>query len=367
MKIGINATFLHEKPTGLGVYTREISLSLSSLHNDLLVFAPIPIKGLSTGSIFRVNQAIKGSMDFKNNLLRFLYLNSLLPAHCIRKGIDVLFCPMLEFPFIPAVPVIVQLHDFHPAQFAFQFKRAAAHFRFSLQMMKKIAARVTVSSAFVKQQLLEATAFPEEKIDIVPLAYNSSLFRPFDPGMKPTFLDKYSITGEYILYVGNLFPYKNIQSLVNAFLRIKDRIPHFLVIVGRKEFASGSLTEDSRIIYTDYVPEEDLPKFYSYADLLVHPSLSEGFGMAPLEAMACGTPVLSSNGGSLPEVVGEAGILFDPLDDCRLSELILQVLGSEALQRELTEKGFARAKTFSWENTARGLLQSCRKAVRARR
>ena len=110
--------------------------------------------------------------------------------------------------------------------------------------------------------------------------------------------------------MGNLFPYKNIRALAEAFLKIKDRIDHCLVIVGRKEFAAGQLITDERILYMDYVPDEDLPRFYSYADLLVHPSLSEGFGLTPLEAMACGTPVVSSNAGALPEVVGDAGMSF---------------------------------------------------------
>ncbi len=363
MKIGVNATFLHEKPTGLGVFTSEISRWMSVLNGDLLVFSPIGITGVPQGSIYTVPSSVKGSLRFSGNLLRAAYLNSVLPLLCRRNKIEVLFCPMLEFPFLPSVPLVVHLHDFHPVQFAFDFKRAATLFRFSLLDLKKIARRVTVSSVFVKKQLLEATGFPEERIDVVPLAYNSSLFRPLDPGMRTSFLNKYSISGKYILSIGNLFPYKNISALVSAFLRIKGEIPHFLVIVGRKEFASGPLAEDSRIIYTDYVPEEDLPRFYSYADLLVHPSLSEGFGMAPLEAMACGTPVLSSNGGSLPEVVGEAGILFDPRDEDRLSELILQVVGSAAFKRELAQKGLDRAKRFSWEKTASGLIGACRKAL----
>jgi glycosyltransferase involved in cell wall biosynthesis len=363
LKIGVNATFLHEKPTGLGVFTTEISRWLSVLNGELLVFSPVRITGVPQGSLYMVPPSVKGSLRFSGNLLRAAYLNSVLPLLCRRNKIEVLFCPMLEFPFLPLVPLVVHLHDFHPVQFAFDFKRAATHFRYSLMVMKKIARRVTVSSVFVKKQLLEATEFPEERIDVVPLAYNSSLFRPSDPGMKTSFLDKYSIRGKYILSIGNLFPYKNIGILVGAFLRIKGEIPHSLVIVGRKEFASGPLSEDSRIIYTDYVPEDDLPKFYSYADLLVHPSLSEGFGMAPLEAMACGTPVLSSNGGSLPEVVGEAGILFDPRDGERLSELILQVVSSAALQRELAEKGLDQAKRFSWEKTASGIIGSCREAL----
>ncbi len=363
MKIGINATFLSERPTGLGVFTQEISRYISALNRDLVVFSPISVDGVSEDFIYRVPNNVRGSLRFRDNLLRFMYLNLRLPMLCRSGKVDVLFCPMIEFPFFPLVPVVVHIHDLHPILFSAQFRRAAAHFRFSLNRLEKVAGRVTVSSEAVKEELLAAARIREEIIDVVPLAYSRDRFYPRGPEEKDLFLKKYSIRGRYILTVGNLFPYKNIGNLVNAFRSIKGEIPHSLVIVGRKDLAAGPQANDERILYTDYVPDEDLPKFYSYADLLVHPSLSEGFGLTPLEAMACGTPVISSTRGSLKEVIGDSGMFFEPDDTESMGRLIVRVLGDGDLRKRLIEKGFAQTRKFSWEKTAAGITGSCRKAL----
>jgi len=364
VKIGINATFLHDKPTGLGVFTHELSRSLARAKAELLVFSPLSLEGVPDDSLFKVPYSIRGSMRFRHNLCRALYLNSILPARCWQKNVDALFCPMMEFPFVSGVPLIVHVHDLHPIQFSSQFGRAAVFMRLSLRLLEKGVRRVTVSSDYVKRELLKATSLPGGKIDVVPLAYSKTLFRPSGQEEKGDFFRKYSLQGNFILFVGNLFAYKNITTLAEAFLKIRDRISHCLVIVGRKEFFSGPLPQDERIRYMDYVPDEDLPRFYSFADILVHPSLSEGFGLTPLEAMACGTPVLSSNRGSLPEVVEDAGILFDPLDGPALGELMLSVLRNGTLRRELIEKGFRKAEQFSWDKTAAGILRSCERALK---
>lgn len=367
MKVGINATFLTRNPTGLGVFTRETTRHISGLERDFIVFSPVAVKGVSEDFLYKVPSSIGGSLNLRNNLMRFLYLNTRLPLLCRSRKVDVLFCPMMEFPFMPLVPLVVQVHDLHPVKFASQFGLSSVHFRISLNLLEKSARRVTVSSEFVKKELLDAVRIKEEMIDVVPLAYDKDRFYPGDREQKGAFMAKYSLKRPYILTVGNLFPYKNIDSLVDAFLKIKGSIAHSLVVVGRKDLAGRRLRDDERVLYTDYVSDEDLPKFYSYADLAVHPSLSEGFGIAPLEAMACGTPVICSDRASLPEVVADAGLLFDPADETALGELILKVLGNEGLRRELSAKGLKRARLFSWEKTASGILDSCRKALKENR
>ena len=362
MKIGVNATFLHEKPTGLGVFTAGVSRCMSEQEEDLLVFSPIPVPDLQEKFRYRIPASVRGSLNFSGNLLRAAYLNRVIPLLCRRKKIEVLFCPMIEYPFLPLVPLVVHVHDLHPLKFAPQFKRAAVHFRFSLRRLERTAQRVTVSSAAVRKELLEATDLPEDRIDVVPLAYNRERFYPRGPEGRAAFMSRHVLTRPYLLTVGNLFSYKNLDMLIEAFSRIKDAVPHMLVIVGRKEFAPRGVKSGERVLFTDYVPDEDLPAFYSHADLVVHPSLSEGFGLTPLEAMACGAPVLSSSACALPEVVGDAGILFDPGDPGALGDLIVRVLRDQGLRKELSGKGLERAKMFSWEKTAAGIIASCRKA-----
>jgi len=362
MKIGINATFLNEKPTGVGILTREVS-RIISLHKEMLMFTPVEQNDLPSDSVIKVAEGMKGSARLSNSLYRLAYINTILPVLCRLRGVDVLYCPIFEFPFIPLVPLVVHLHDLHFVYFASDFGLAAPRMKFSLKLLKRIAKRVIVSSEFIKKEVCMATNIGEGMIDVVPLAYSDTLFTPMPKDRKRDFFDKYRLKGNYLLFVGTLFPYKNLKTLTDAFLRIKNQIPHSLVIVGRKQFSGGPLASDERIAYVDYVPAEDLPLFYSYADMFIYPSLREGFGIPPLEAMACGTPVISSNGGSLPEVVGDAGLLFDPEDSGVLGTLILKVICDEILRRELVDKGFKNVKKFSWRKTAEGIIKSCERAV----
>lgn len=362
MRIGINATFLNEKPTGVGILTREVS-RIISLHKEMLMFTPVDQDDLPSGSVIKAPGGMKGSARLSNSLYRFAYINTILPVLCRLRGVNVLYCPILEFPFTPLTPLVVHLHDLHFVHFASDFGLAAPRMKFSLKLLGRIATRVIVSSEFVKKEVVAATNVGEAMIDVVPLAYSDSLFTTMPGEGKRAFFDKYRLKANYLLFVGTLFPYKNLKTLTDAFLRIKSQIPHSLVIVGRKQFSAGSLASDERIVYVDYVPAEDLPLFYSYADMFIYPSLSEGFGIPPLEAMACGAPVISSNGGSLPEVVGDAGLLFDPEDSGALGTLILKVVNDEKLRKDLIAKGFRNVKKFSWQRTAEGIIKSCERAA----
>lgn len=366
MKIGINATFLNEKPTGIGVFTREVSARLSTLNKDTLIFTSVSWDTIEELNIRRTPVAIRGSLKLSNNINRLIYCNTILPVMLKKYRIDILYCPIMEFPFIPLSPLIVTLHDLHPLYFPKQFGLAAGYFKSSLRLLPRFARRVIVPSKFVKRELLKVLNMDSKRIDIVPLGCDTTIFKPQSNEMRQFFLKNYAIKESFILFVGSLFPYKNVNTLLKAFLDIKDKIPHQLIIIGKKDLSPEPLYEDERIRYLDYVGPEEIVKFYSFADLLVHPSLAEGFGMTILEAMACGTPVISSNRGSLPEVVGDAGILFDPEDSKSLSELILKVINNEGLRRELIEKGLNHVKSFSWEKTAQGILESCEKALKGK-
>ncbi len=362
MKLGINATFLSENPTGIGVYTQEVSKHLCALSTDIFIFTSASFS-INKSHIIKTPLNIRGSMKLLNNLNRLIYCNIVLPRLLNRYNLDLLYCPIMEFPFTSSLPIVVTLHDLHPLYFPAQFGIAATYFKASLRLLPRFSARITVPSKFVKKEILNMIDIDEDRIDIVPLGCNTSIFKPQNEDIKEFFLKKYSIKEPFILFVGSLFPYKNIKTLINVFGIIKRIIPHSLFIVGKRNLSVENNYIDERIRYFDYVSLEDVISFYSFADLLVHPSLAEGFGMTVLEAMACGTPVISSNRGSLPEVVGDAGILFDPEDSDELSRLILKVLDDKKLRDEMVQKGFDNVKRFSWEKTARGILRSCEKAL----
>jgi glycosyltransferase involved in cell wall biosynthesis len=347
----------------VGVFTKEVSLRLCAAHKETCVFTSVPIESLREPWIQRTPESIKGSLHFMNNFNRFVYINTMLPLIARRMRVDILFCPIVEYPFIPPAPLLIMVHDLHPVYFPEQFGLASDHFRFSLRLLPRLARRIIVPSHFVKDELLRVLRFDPGKIDVVPPGYNASSFKPRSGNSRDDFLREYGIEGPFILFVGSLFPYKNVKVLLNAFAAIRDRIPHTLVIIGNKELSTEPLDESGRVRYLDYIGNNALPGFYSYADMLVHPSLMEGFGMTLLEAMACGTPVVSSNRGSLPEAGGDASILFDPEDSGKLSEIIMEVINNRALRKDMVEKGFSNVQKFSWEKTAAGILQSCEKAL----
>jgi glycosyltransferase involved in cell wall biosynthesis len=191
-----------------------------------------------------------------------------------------------------------------------------------------------------------------DKIKVVLQGVDPSWFTPAknpSPRAKP-----------FLLYVGNIKPHKNLSRLVDAFGRIKDQIPHDLLLIGQKEgFRTGDQKVEAqsrvlgeRIAFTGYLPTERLRDYLAHATALVFPSLYEGFGLPMLEAMACGCAVIASNAASLPEVGGDAALYFEPRLPSEIAAKILEVVQDEALRQSLKKRGLARAREFSWEKTA---------------
>ncbi|TNF54560.1 glycosyltransferase family 1 protein [bacterium] len=364
MKIGINATFLNEKPTGVGIFTKEISTMLCTLNEETVVFTSVKPGDIHERQIHKTPSRVQGSRKLSHNVYRLIYSNTVLPFLIKKRKIEILFCPITEFPLFQSSPLLVTVHDLHPLYFPEQFGLSSSYFKFSLKVLPKWGRRIVVPSRFVKREVLNYLDIKSNLIDIIPPGYDKALFKPLDEEFKKDFLKKYGLEEPFILFVGSLFPYKNIKTLLKTFLEVQGRIPHSLVVAGKIELSQEKLPEHKRIHYLDYVQPKDIPGFYSYADICVHPSLVEGFGMTIVEAMACGTPVISSNGGSLPEVVGEAGILFDPSDSQQLGERLLTVIYNKSLQKEMRLKGFQQVKQYSWERTAKGIVHSCEEALK---
>lgn len=362
MRLGINALFLAPRPTGIGVFTREISRHLLMLHEETVMFTSAPPDGAASDRTARTPVSVRGSVHLADNLRRFVYTNSVLVMRAGRRGVDVLYCPIMEFPFVPSPPLVITVHDLHPLYYPGQFGLAGTHFRFSLRLLPRRAAGIICPSQYVKGEILNHLPLPEDRVDVVHLGYDRSLFTPSPEAGREAFQLRHGIRTPFILFVGSLFPYKNVGILLDVFREVRRRIPHTLVIIGRREVSPDPPQPDERIRMFEYVEPKELVGFYTYADMLVHPSLAEGFGLTVLEAMACGTPVLSSSAGSLPEVLGDAGILFAPRDAEALARSILTVSASEDLRRDMRRKGTLRARMFSWERAGRAVLASCRKA-----
>jgi glycosyltransferase involved in cell wall biosynthesis len=364
MKIGINATFLNKKPTGVGIFTKEISTKLCTLNEETIVFTSVKLEDVHERQLHKTPSWTQGSTKLSQNVNRMIYSNTVLPFLIKKRKIEILFCPITEFPLFQSSPLIVTVHDLHPFYFPEQFGLSSNYFKFSLKLLTKWARRLIVPSHFVKRELLNYLNIESNLVDIVPPGYDKALFKPLDEEFKKDFLKRYGLEEPFILFVGSLFPYKNIKTLLKTFLDIQGKIPHSLIVVGKIELSQEKLPEHKRIHYLDYVQPTDIPGFYSYADIYVHPSLVEGFGMTIVEAMACGTPVISSNGGSLPEVVGEAGVLFDPSDSQQLGERLLTVIYNKSLQKEMRVMGFQQVKQYSWARTAKDIFHACEEVLK---
>jgi glycosyltransferase involved in cell wall biosynthesis len=197
-----------------------------------------------------------------------------------------------------------------------------------------------------------------EKINVILPGYDRSRYRVgVDPGGVKS---KYGLKS-YLFYLGNLMPHKNLRKLLRAFALLHRELPYTLVIAGWKdprhypalEAEAQSLGLAEKVLFLNYVPADDLPALYAGAEAFVFPSLYEGFGLPPLEAMACGCPVLVSNIASLSEVCGDAAYYVDPYDANHIAEAIYRVATSRELKENLAFKGTERAKLFSWEKSAR--------------
>ena len=224
------------------------------------------------------------------------------------------------------------------------------------------AERIIANSAFTGKMLVEKLGCPPGKIRVVPLGIDRELFHPVQVSAEFRLRFRLEPGCRYLLYVGSENPRKNLPRLIQALEIVKRQVPQIrLIKVGTPEYiAQYELIKnqihaaglDENVLFIDHVSQEDLISLYSAADVFVFPSLYEGFGLPPLEAMACGAPVICSNASSLPEVVGEAALQVDPYDVDAWASAIIQVLEDEALRRELSSRSLARAAQFTWERTA---------------
>ncbi len=218
-------------------------------------------------------------------------------------------------------------------------------------------------SEFTKQEMVELWNIPPEKIHIVPCACSSTLTQVFSPGRIERLRRKYSLPEQFVLFVGNSNPRKNLKRLIRAFDRAKTEgnLPHQLVIAGEQgwKFDRNQAVEGLRnredVRFIGFVPDEDLPELYSAAALFAFPTLYEGFGIPVLEAQSCGVPVLAGRCSSLPEVGGDGALYVDPYDVESISEGIQRVLTDPVLAGELARKGLENVRRFSWERSARRL------------
>lgn len=300
-----------------------------------------------------------------------------LSAELRRRPVDLLHVQYTAPPLAPC-PVVATIHDLSFEHLPETFKRRSrTQLRLTVRRTARMASAVIAPSEFSRRDLIETYQLPPERVKRTPLAAAPHFAPVTDEAERRRVRELYQISGEYILAVGAIQPRKNLVRLVEAYADLRRRRPQAklpqLVLVGKRGWLYGETlsaarrhTRDGDIHFAGYVREGDLPALYTDATAFVYPSYFEGFGLPLLEAMACGAPVITGNRTSLPEVVGQAGLLFDPFDIDALSAALGRVIDDGALRQQLRARGLERARAFSWHETARLTLKVYEEAARHR-
>jgi glycosyltransferase involved in cell wall biosynthesis len=375
LRVGINGVSMLSPLTGIGQYTSNLVRELQEMH-----LSPWLFYGSDWRQVVRA-QSMPGIGIAKNLFKRFIprpYAASrFLMQRVFTRGIQQHRIQLYHEPNFMTYrfrgPAVVTVHDLswvrHPE--TQPVDRVRQMNRYMPKTMQK-AAHILVDSDFIRNEVIEHFGVCEDRVSTTLLGVGKE-FRPIDEPHCAPILQRYGLQfGHYILAVATLEPRKNLTTLIAAFSQLPQamRRNYPLVIVGMRGWGEKLISPSLRqmiacgeVRLTGFVPQKDLPFMYSGARVFVYPSLYEGFGLPPLEAMACGVPVIVSNRASLPEVVGDAGILIEPLDDSEIAEQMRTVIEDEMLHRHLSGVGRQRSHLFTWRKCALETLAVYRRVL----
>ena len=361
--IGIDAQILRRNDAGVGRTVRALVEHLPREAPDLRFviyhgsgFCP-PHDVRKTPIRYRA-----ALLPTSSRAIRIGWQQTILPWHLRTDHIDLLHSPAYTGPLLTKVPSVLSVYDTIALQFPELSKRLTTlHYRLFMKSSAHRAARIIVPSTSTRDDVIGMFNIDGDKVRVIPLAAGKT-FRPVeDPKALQHMREELDVPHRYILFVGNLEPKKNLPALIEAYAAAQrsGRITHRLVIAGQKGWRYADvfstvkrLCLEGIVRFLGRVPDRLLPALYSGAGLCVLPSLAEGFGFPALEAMACGTPVIISTSGALPEVTGGAALTVRPAEIRELTAAMEKVLTNTFLAGRLRELGLKRAKEFSWAKTA---------------
>ncbi|MGB0712860.1 MAG: glycosyltransferase family 4 protein [Gammaproteobacteria bacterium] len=324
-------------------------------------------------------QVVSYPDNFGHPIISILWHLLWLPIALKAHGCDVCWMPAgnRRLAWWYGVPSVSTIHDMSQLHVPAKYDRFRMFYIMKVLpgMMRRLTRVLSISES-TQRDLISYCRVRDERIRVVYNGADLDRFSPRDREQAKARVSAGSvIPHDYILYISRLeHPGKNHVGLVEAFAQLKNRtgLPHKLVLVGSRWNGAEAIDDAvartgmaDEVIFPGFLPNELLPDLLSGADLFAFPSLFEGFGIPPLEAMMAGTPVVASNRSSIPEVVGDAGLLFDPEDSAAMSEAMERVLTDEALASELRDKGLKQAGKFSWDKATLGVLELCAEATRA--
>ena len=302
-----------------------------------------------------------------SGLAGHLWEQLVLPAQL--KSDDLLWSPANTGPLGVANQVLT-LHDTSVLENPHWYRPAFARWYGWLmpRLVRKVRQVLTVSE-YSRERILKTFSLPAERVSVIPCGVNLKQFGPAQTQQINRLRAQYGLPLDYLLFLGTREPRKNLSRLLLAWDLIQGEFPRMPLVIAGGQIAhfAAEVPAVNRpgVLFTGYVPENQLQALYSGARLLLLPSLSEGFGLAALEAMACGTPVLAADAGALPEIIGSAGRLLDPLDVVAWAQEMRSLLKDPDCLKEYSRRGLARAQDFSWENSASQVWSVLEAAQRA--
>lgn len=315
-------------------------------------------------------------------MLNWSHIEAKFPIYSISEQLrlplliptcDIFWSPHYNVPLLPirAHLRLVTIPDvYHLAYYETLSRAQKVYARVVANAAVQWANKVTTISYYSKTEIQRFTGVAADKVEVIHLGLDNELFRPIDDTINCQRVRvRYNLPNQYILFVGNVKPNKNLRRLVDGFAKLLTELPNLnLVITGRQE---GFITGDpelftriqvdkalsDRIIFTGFVDTNDLPILYSLAKLFVFPSIYEGFGFPPLEAMACGCPVVASNVSSIPEICGKAAHYIDPFDPNDIARGLQIVATNSELRSQLVETGYWQCRRYNWEVSSKKFIQ----------
>jgi glycosyltransferase involved in cell wall biosynthesis len=374
MRIGINALFLQKPATGMGQHLLHLLQGLDSLDDkdqQYMLLAPrfrraYTVRAPQLSDRFREVEVVSALARLGENVEQVWWEQVGIVLAGMREKIDLLHCPYWSSPLWSPWPTVVTVHDviqFVLPEYAWR-KISRVYFGLVSAGARRAQAVITVSECS-KQDIMKIIGLGPERIHVIGNAVDASLYPVRDAWLLANVRERYGIAPRFVLYFGGFDMRKNVPRLIEAYARLPEalRREYQLVIAGRYQHLGHPLYPDPRqtvrqlglegnVIFTGQIREQDKAPLYSAATVFAFPSLYEGFGMPVLEAMACGTPVVTSNVSALPEVAGDAGLLVNPYAPEAIGEALAELLESAARREDLSRRGLERARRFTWPQVA---------------
>lgn len=346
---------LIEKPTGISNYINHIfpylkDLNYISLANEILIN--------NSQSNYHISHQFSPDYGSKGHFLRLLWTQFSLPSMYKKLAGNLLFSPVPEVPlFTSKCSAVVMVHDLIPLRFPQRKSALSAYFRYYVPLVCNQAKHILCNSQSTADDIVNFYGVSAKKITPIYLGFDSATFKVIN-GLK-----KMS-QKPYFIYLGRHDPHKNLLNIISAFANFKYCKDYELWLVGGKDERYTPLLKQlahdlgivEQVKFLNYLDRQDLVRVLNQAEALVFPTFWEGFGFPVLEAMACGTPVITSNVSSLPEVAGDCALLVNPYDVDDIAGAMVEVI-KENVRSPLIEAGLARVKQFSWDKTGKETLE----------